>query len=324
MPSIAVVSCSDSFSAEDLVKQVLGSEGSADESVTGEDGVESFPWRIDNKYYSASVRLCPLRSKSLVSREFGESVQAFLAYFDASQKGALSQVSEWLSFSQHWAPSVLVLVCDRVDEQGVSRREAQEWCIQSAFELVELSPLEALDEDDDFPETTGIKRIIQALSAHVWPNLQMKERTAGGMLSCALGALEGRRAGPGTHRQFDEDEEDEEDEEEGDVVEDEVEEEEAAQEAERVTPQPNGESRGGAVESLLQTDIQELAALTTADSADCENFERLYEKLREMKDRAVTMPHGQRKVHAEKVAKAFWMAIGGDLDEIDGLSSGED
>ncbi|CAN0265000.1 unnamed protein product [Lampetra fluviatilis] len=312
LPSIAVVSCSDSFSAEDLVKQVLGSEGSADESVTSEDGVESFPWRIDNKYYSASVRLCPLRSKSLVSREFGESVQAFLAYFDASQKGALAQVSEWLSFSQHWAPSVLVLVCDRIDEQGVSRREAQEWCIQSAFELVELSPLEALDEDDDFPETTGIKRIIQALSAHVWPNLQMKERTAGGMLSCALGALEGRRAGPGTHRQV------------------------------SGPPPPRRPRRHlygltlthrhnsvrpptiAQLKSMLQTDIQELAALTTADSADCENFERLYEKLREMKDRAVTMPHGQRKVHAEKVAKAFWMAIGGDLDEIDGLSSGED
>lgn len=59
------------------------------------------------------------------------------------------------------------------------------------------------------------------------------------------------------------------------------------------------------------------------------------------------MPHEQRKVHAEKVtstlslfilldiqisltltvfqvAKAFWMAIGGDDDEIDGLSSGEE
>ncbi|CAN0324993.1 unnamed protein product [Lampetra planeri] len=313
LPSIAVVSCSDSFSAEDLVKQVLGSEGSADESVTSEDGVESFPWRIDNKYYSASVRLCPLRSKSLVSREFGESVQAFLAYFDASQKGALAQVSEWLSFSQHWAPSVLVLVCDRIDEQGVSRREAQEWCIQSAFELVELSPLEALDEDDDFPETTGIKRIIQALSAHVWPNLQMKGRETLPKYSKLMFLnVEGEKP--------------------------EHPEKNARNHGENLQA-PNIHEVSGSnlqppvyrereltsrYQSMLQTDIQELAALTTADSADCENFERLYEKLREMKDRAVTMPHGQRKVHAEKVAKAFWMAIGGDLDEIDGLSSGED
>lgn len=64
-------------------------------------------------------------------------------------------------------------------------------------------------------------------------------------------------------------------------------------------------------------------------------------------EKASSMPHEQRKVHAEKVsltlslfillviqisnnnyvfqvAKAFWMAIGGDDDEIDGLSSGEE
>ncbi|RZF31894.1 hypothetical protein LSTR_LSTR015803, partial [Laodelphax striatellus] len=46
------------------------------------------------------------------------------------------------------------------------------------FELVELDP--ELDPEweaeQDFLETTGIKRVIQALHAHVWPNLAMKER----------------------------------------------------------------------------------------------------------------------------------------------------
>lgn len=41
-----------------------------------------------------------------------------------------------------------------------------------------------------------------------------------------------------------------------------------------------------------------------------DNFERLFSKLKEMKDKAATLPHEQRKLHAEKVAKAFWMAIG--------------
>ncbi|KAF1408356.1 Alpha- and gamma-adaptin-binding protein p34, partial [Spheniscus humboldti] len=41
-------------------------------------------------------------------------------------------------------------------------------------------------------------------------------------------------------------------------------------------------------------------------------------------DKAATLPHEQRKLHAEKVAKAFWMAIGGDRDEIEGLSSEEE
>uniref|UniRef100_A0A8C4JWF7 Alpha and gamma adaptin binding protein n=8 Tax=Palaeognathae TaxID=8783 RepID=A0A8C4JWF7_DRONO len=74
---------------------------------------------------------------------------------------------------------------------------------------------------------------------------------------------------------------------------------------------------------MLDMDIQELASLTTGEG-DLENFERLFSKLKEMKDKAATLPHEQRKLHAEKVAKAFWMAIGGDRDEIEGLSSDEE
>ena len=31
---------------------------------------------------------------------------------------------------------------------------------------------------DDFPETTGVKRIVQSLHAHMWPNLEMKGSNA--------------------------------------------------------------------------------------------------------------------------------------------------
>ncbi|KAK0133993.1 Alpha- and gamma-adaptin-binding protein p34 [Merluccius polli] len=77
------------------------------------------------------------------------------------------------------------------------------------------------------------------------------------------------------------------------------------------------------VDPMTHLDIQELANLTAGD-ADVENFERLFTKLKEMKDKASSLPHEQRKVHAEKVAKAFWMAIGGEEDEVDDLSSGEE
>ena len=63
------------------------------------------------------------------------------------------------------------------------------------------------------------------------------------------------------------------------------------------------------VDPILDLDIQELSSLTTG-GGDLENFQRLFSKLKEMKDKAATLPHEQRKMHAEKVAKAFWMAIG--------------
>uniref|UniRef100_A0A8C0LHG4 Uncharacterized protein n=2 Tax=Canis lupus dingo TaxID=286419 RepID=A0A8C0LHG4_CANLU len=73
---------------------------------------------------------------------------------------------------------------------------------------------------------------------------------------------------------------------------------------------------------MLDLDIQELARLTTG-GGDLENFERLFTKLKEMKDKGAMLPHEQRKLHAGKVAEAFWVAVGGDRDEIEGLSSDE-
>ncbi|NWR43166.1 AAGAB protein, partial [Regulus satrapa] len=89
-------------------------------------------------------------------------------------KAGLEGVSEWLPLTEEWLPEVLILVCDRVSENGVNRQKAQEWCIKHGFELVELSPEELPDEDDDFPESTGVKRIVQALNANVWSNVVMK------------------------------------------------------------------------------------------------------------------------------------------------------
>ncbi|XP_009977098.1 PREDICTED: alpha- and gamma-adaptin-binding protein p34 [Tauraco erythrolophus] len=204
----------------------------------------------------------------------------------------------------------MILVCDRVSENGVNRQKAQEWCIKHGFELVELSPEELPDEDDDFPESTGVKRIVQALNANVWSNVVMKnDRSQGfGLLrtfagaNCSAGSEENRdtESNPSA----------------------------ADREESHLDDREDGAGTNSLqidniVDPTLDTDIQELASLTTRDG-DLENFERLFSKLKEMKDKAATLPREQRKLHAEKVAKAFWMAIGGDRDEIEGLSSDEE
>ncbi|XP_033905705.1 alpha- and gamma-adaptin-binding protein p34-like isoform X2 [Acipenser ruthenus] len=249
-PCALITSCDPGFVEEELVKQIIAGDGLlGPSSQTGE--VRWYPWTINNKYYTADICLCAVPNRFLVTSEIAEGVQAFIVYFDSNTKSGLDGVSLWLPLAEDWSPEVLILVCDRVSENGVNRQTAQEWCIAHGFELVELNPEEVPDEDDDFPESTGIKRIVQALNANVWSNMEMKD------------------------------------------------------------------------DPMLDMDIQELASLTTGD-ADVENFERLFSKLKEMKDKAVTLPHDQRKLHAEKVAKAFWMAIGGDEDEIQGLSSEDD
>ncbi|XP_049761625.1 alpha- and gamma-adaptin-binding protein p34 isoform X3 [Elephas maximus indicus] len=173
VPCALVTSCSSTFTGDRLVQHILGTEDLIAE-VTSNDSVRFYPWTIDNKYYSADINLCVAPNKFLVTAEIAECVQALVIYFDSTQKSGLDSVSSWLPLAEAWLPEVMILVCDRVSENGINRQKAQEWCIKHGFELVELSPEELPEEDDDFPESTGVKRIVQALNANIWSNVVMK------------------------------------------------------------------------------------------------------------------------------------------------------
>ncbi|MEQ2257864.1 hypothetical protein XENORESO_020474 [Xenotaenia resolanae] len=123
----------------------------------------------------ADVQLCVVPSTYQMSSEIAQSMQAFVAYFDSKVKDGLEKLNPWIPVVEDLSPEVLILVCDRVCENGVTRHEAQQWCLSHAFELVEINPQELPDEDDDFPESTGVKRIIQALNANVWSSVEMKD-----------------------------------------------------------------------------------------------------------------------------------------------------
>ncbi len=49
------------------------------------DGVVSYPWQVDTKYYTADVRLCTSEVRTIGEEEFADSVQAVVIHFDASQ-----------------------------------------------------------------------------------------------------------------------------------------------------------------------------------------------------------------------------------------------
>lgn len=309
LPCIVVTSCDSSFKEEELIRQVLSSESPPQPSRI-EERVSWYPWTINNKYYTANLSLCVVSSTFDMNAEVARSMQAFIIYFDSKTKDSLNNVNSWLSVVEELAPEVLILVCDHVcdSDEGVSRQDAQQWCLAHAFELVELNPQDLPDEDDDFPESTGVKRIIQALNANVWSSVEMKDEHSQGFgLMSSLVASRHNNPRPSqetlsSHSPSNSTDEG----------------------TERLRAENNqSDAVDTAADPMIDIDIQELANLTAGDP-DVENFERLFTKLKEMKDKASSLPHEQRKVHAEKVAKAFWMAIGGDQDEIDGLSSGEE
>lgn len=74
---------------------------------------------------------------------------------------------------------IKILVCKTAEETApVPKLTIQNWCIANGFELVEIDPLDERSDDDDteddFIESKSVRRIMQALHAHPWPNLVLK------------------------------------------------------------------------------------------------------------------------------------------------------
>uniref|UniRef100_A0A3P9ILV4 Alpha and gamma adaptin binding protein n=1 Tax=Oryzias latipes TaxID=8090 RepID=A0A3P9ILV4_ORYLA len=287
LPCVLITSSDSDFKEEELVKQILNSR-TLPEPTKRREAVAWYPWIINNKYYTADVRLCTVPRITQMSSEIAQSMQAFIAYFDSKTKGGLEKLNPWISVVADLAPEVLILVCDRVSEDGVTRHEAQQWCLAHAFELVELNPQELPDEDDDFPESTGVKRIVQALNANVWSSVEMKDGHNQGFN--LMSSLVASRHNDPLSRQ--------------DPSPPSLPEESppSNEETNQTDSRVNTDGQQDTVvDAMTDLDIQELANLTAGD-ADVDNFERLFTKLKEMKDKASSLPHEQRKVHAEKVS----------------------
>lgn len=122
--------------------EILGSETL--QPTKRDEAVAWYFWTINNKYYTADVRLCSVPNTYSVSSEIAQSMQAFIAYFDSTvvcnlsamcpfcglmcvltlccnchlQKDGLEKLKLWIPVVEDIAPEVLILVCDRTDENG--------------------------------------------------------------------------------------------------------------------------------------------------------------------------------------------------------------
>ena len=84
-----------------------------------------------------------------------------------------------MPFVNEYEAEIKILVCKTAEESGsIPKLTIQKWCILNGFELVEMNPLDERSDDDDteddFIESKSVRRIMQALHAHPWPNLILK------------------------------------------------------------------------------------------------------------------------------------------------------
>ncbi|RUS81543.1 hypothetical protein EGW08_010713 [Elysia chlorotica] len=361
LPCALFSSSSTDFKPQDFVKQILNVSELPPPSVTTPE-INSYKWHINTKYYSTNIHLSTTDKRTIGDQEFAESVEAFIHYFDPSVPSSFDLANAWLPYLSHIEPEVLMLVCRcSKDSDAVGRKIALAWCVENGFELVELEPEpESEDEDDDFPETKGLARIIQALHAHTWPNLELKNSPPVQSPLVRQMMKEQRLLNEELEQQSDtngtEQSHSTQPSQNFTLLEstNPIQESSASSpkhltsstdeklslgaDAEVLAPANNKSVKEESDIGALPLDDIDWGALMGAVAADGNNedaplgekdkgvdeFEQLFMKLKVMKDRAENLTPDERKKYAEKVALSFWNAIGGDEDEIGDLDGDSD
>ncbi|KAK0070252.1 alpha- and gamma-adaptin-binding protein p34 [Biomphalaria pfeifferi] len=341
LPIALFSSSSEHYKPLEFVKSILKPSDLPTPKVVC-DEIESYEWHFETKYYDTTIQLCTTENRTIGNEDFASSVEAFVHYFDPNSITSFDGVKAWLPYLKHIEPEVQMLVCTtNKNTDVVCKRVVQEWCIQHGFELVELEPEAETDaEEDDFPETTGMARIIQALHAHTWSNLNMKNSPTvyspymqqlmkdQQILNHSTDGQTPLAPVPSYHQQT------------------------------CCTDTSQTCSTGNKPDSVLETcltnevlpsgvqeeassvneghtleDIDWMTLLKSDEDASdtlmgdelgIEEFEKLFMKLKVMKDKAEVLLPEERKKYAEKVAISFWKAVGGDEAEIEGLEDDSD
>ncbi|XP_071964050.1 alpha- and gamma-adaptin-binding protein p34-like [Antedon mediterranea] len=354
-PCALIVSCCN-LQPTDLIKQIIGQEELPEHTNVIEE-IIGYPWTVDNKYYTADIQLCTTTQKTIGTAEFAESVNAVVIITD-DKSGSFSSVKQWMPFIDQMEPEIQILACVKFDDDGeVTRDTVVHWCLDKSIELVELNSGEddndeEEEEDDGFAETIGVERIVQALNACMWSNMQLKERI-GFMPSFMPGTFRIEDSEKGAK---DENKREKQEHEPKTEIEPKLEElavasvtslsEVGSAEAsvsneanllseasgrstsEKEKGRKNEEkekdqSKKTRIDSMFDDDMKLFEALGNEDPGG-ESFEQLFARMASMKEKANSLPAEQRKKYAENVAIAFWKAIGGDEDEINGISDEED
>uniref|UniRef100_T1HZI5 Alpha-and gamma-adaptin-binding protein p34 n=1 Tax=Rhodnius prolixus TaxID=13249 RepID=T1HZI5_RHOPR len=235
-------------------------------------------------------------------------IKLILGDLPSSQQCEDMNIYNWHINTKYYEADVRL--CSKQDRslstpEFASSVEVQEWCVKEGFELIELEPLidEEWDSEQDFIETCGVDRIIQALHAHVWPNLVLKERrdptTMAGLWHGGFckSTVTDHESNLSTRMSDDE--------------------------AGLCLLEYKGENSSRSREEEGDDSFRSRRMLDNIEPTpeelfndEATDFCDLFSQLPMMKERASSMPSEQRKKFAEDVVLAYWKAIGGDKDEI--------
>ncbi|KAL0130414.1 hypothetical protein PUN28_002236 [Cardiocondyla obscurior] len=166
LPQLLIVS-----TKEGKAKEIAESMGA--ERLSEKDKIVDYMWNIDNKYYTSQVLIHALESLSYKLPV--EGINALVVYHDPQADKVDQELEQLTSLATSLTEAEVLLFTCSVISDLILRDKVLNWCVHNKFELVELEPM-GDPECDEEGNKYGIERIIEALHAHMWPNIVLKDK----------------------------------------------------------------------------------------------------------------------------------------------------
>ncbi|RZC39973.1 Adaptin binding domain containing protein [Asbolus verrucosus] len=177
-PSVVIVS-SSSIKPKSLIKLITKCTDVKDDAA--DENKVSHVWTIDTKYYTAEVDIIGISEHYQRGQEFNETVEALIIHMDTNKETGLEDLSKWSVLEEDCAPEVKLLIANYcTNDTKITKSTATEWCLKHGFELIELYPAQQTTDQDIIEEKIGVDRVVEALQAHTWSNLVMKNEKKSG------------------------------------------------------------------------------------------------------------------------------------------------
>lgn len=170
LPRILIISTEEG-KANEIATNIGG------EKLSNQDHFEYHLWNIQNKYYKTQVLICVTENPSQDIPV--DDIEALIVHHDPQAENADQNLKKWSSLIASLAEAdVLLFSCNFITDT-IIRNKVTKWCLQNKFELIELNrPDVDASEADSENNKYGIERIIEALHAHMWPNMILKGKSS--------------------------------------------------------------------------------------------------------------------------------------------------
>ena len=165
LPRVLIVSTKEGKAKE--IAENIGAE-----RLSEEDDIVDYLWDIDNKYYTSQILVRTIESISYKIPV--EGINALIVYHDPQANNADQELEYLASLTNSLTAEVFLFSCNTITDT-LLRDKVLNWCLHNKFELVELDQT-GDSESDTEGNKYGIERIIEALHAHTWPNIVLKNK----------------------------------------------------------------------------------------------------------------------------------------------------